>query len=270
MLYTLIAIYLLCLVPLVVALKLDTFKHIPQVVGASIQWTIHTVVLIFLWLIGLVVIPIALLFRKEDESTRRKYTEYHQDLTWVKVSLPKIFWIWDNDIDGVEDPRGEYRSMMGGKRNFWTMYNWLAIRNPVSNLRFSNLFSVNLLQTKVKYIAGKEEGYVHDHNESGIGWQFLTADGRFGFYAVVEIPQWLQKISSGLVGKKLTVRLGHKINLFDNRDYNLSTLDNVRIEYPQWVDEYKMRAWKEFTFRPIAFKELKGTNDPKDPLGLVS
>lgn len=73
-------------------------------------------------LLGLVAVPIALLFCKpEDEH------------------LPRWAWPWDNAADGINgdgDAHGGWRGpehANGRERTFWWRFVWLALRNPVHN-----------------------------------------------------------------------------------------------------------------------------------------
>ena len=70
--------------------------------------------------IGVVFFPLMYVTRKRDDSLR------------------KIFWLWDNEEDGIYGaPFWIKRN--DGKYNFKTAYTWSALRNPVNNMRFTKL-----------------------------------------------------------------------------------------------------------------------------------
>ena len=64
-------------------------------------------------LFGLIIVPIALLFRTPDDH------------------LPKWAWLWDNSSHGA-DGDNFWISRCGN--TFWCRYQWLALRNPTFNL----------------------------------------------------------------------------------------------------------------------------------------
>lgn len=72
-------------------------------------------------LLGLVVVPIALLFTDKDSE-----------------HLPKWAYPWDNDWDGINGRAESYvwvkRYGTEGVKRFWPRFLWLAIRNRASNV----------------------------------------------------------------------------------------------------------------------------------------
>ena len=100
---------------------------------------LHTLVSIFLQLIGLVVVAVALPFRKEDTSgdndgAPRTFTQYPTYGVWQRIRLPRWALWWDNAYDGLlGDKRGEWAKLCNGKHSsLWWMYWWAAVRNPVN------------------------------------------------------------------------------------------------------------------------------------------
>ncbi len=71
-------------------------------------------------LLGFIVVPIAYPFRTDNK-------------------FPKWAWIYDNDEDGIYGAAWFNK----GVYDFKTCYKWSAIRNPVNNMRFVSLFTVN-------------------------------------------------------------------------------------------------------------------------------
>ena len=91
---------------------------------------IKGVLLLVLMIVGLFVVPIALLFKQPLNTT-------NNNGLFLPYRLPRWAWLWDNDRDGVQGDNGfnfehcpSYGLKYGG---FLCNYIWLAIRNPVSN-----------------------------------------------------------------------------------------------------------------------------------------
>ena len=191
---------------------------------AAIQWTIMLLIRVPLILLGLVVIPVALLYRhteiKSEDGQLHEFTH-----------LPNWAWIWDNERDGATgDQAGRWHRMQmwGDSDTFMSMYWWLALRNPVNNMRFTSWLSCNTEEAAVKLLGGQY--YVGDADDrSGFGWQFLKAEGKqFNYYCFRFVGcEWGD-------GRVLDVEFGHKIKVDHNMDY------------PKGGNNQK--AWKGFTF----------------------
>lgn len=143
------------------------------------------------WLVtisGLIVVPVALLFRKPVPGTLQKFTQYVG--WWELVRLPKWALWWDNAYDGMlGDKRGWWNWHTGNCRSFWSMYKWAAIRNS------ANYFSRNIIGCDVSdCVIVKAAGVdVVDENPGSRQWQLLRAldsKGRFyfRFYLVWAYP----------------------------------------------------------------------------------
>jgi len=146
---------------------------------AGLQWTLLLLANIILDLVGLVVVAVGIPFRVNDYS--------ESDLRAIS-NLPKWLWLFGNDYDGL----------LGDKRGWWaantpfglpvdhfvSMYTWAALRNPVNNMRRTNLFSAPVQGSTITF-KGKE--HVRDDKDSA-GWQFVTTENSgkkwFGFYLV--------------------------------------------------------------------------------------
>lgn len=146
-------------------------------------------------LIGLVVVAIAIPFRVDGISLSdgRKIS-----------NLPKCVWLFGNDYDGL----------LGDKRMWWaantpwglpadhfiSMYTWAALRNPVNNMRLTDMFSCPVEGSTITY---KGQAHVRD-KVGGEGWQFVTTENNgkkwFGFYLV---HLWSDK-------RAFVIRLGYK------------------------------------------------------------
>jgi len=125
-------------------------------------------------IIGLFIIPIALLFRDKDPQ------EPH-----VLISLPKWAWWWGNDWDGAmgDDNLRYWNRDAPNFSPFWKMWYWLAIRKPINNLE-RNYFSCDVSKTKPVLVAGQ----YHVRDKTGQeGWQLVRAGWKLGFYHVIRI-----------------------------------------------------------------------------------
>jgi hypothetical protein len=191
-----------------------------------LQWTVLALIRIPLMFLGLFVVPVALLFKTES-SLKDPFTEYNTGRSWWLVSLPRWAWIWGNDREGAKgDRRGYWDAngiVWGGSDQFLNQWWWLAVRNPVNNMRFTRGLSVNMREAKTRVLAGQQ--YVHD-SRGVYGWQFLRADDqRFHYYSYYIVKK---------IGRKaaFAFRIGHKIEMWHNTH--------------DWSTDIQ-KAWKGFT-----------------------
>ena len=164
-----------------------------------IGWLVRAVIVWILTIMGLFIVPIALLFPNGGTSV--------SDGRPIIV-LPDWAWLWSNDFDGASgDKRGwwnEHAPFGLGSKHFLSKFWWLAIRNPVNNLRRTRLFSCPVSKCYIDFVGQREVA-----DKPGLtGWQFVTAEHErteqtwHGFYGVWP---WGQ-------GRALVVRLGFKIH----------------------------------------------------------
>lgn len=163
-----------------------------------LEWLFLALVRVALTAAGLVVVPLALPFRDWASSA--------SDGRPITV-LPRWAWLWSNDFDGTEgDKRGWWHSNAPfglGAHHWFSRFWWLAIRNPVNNLRRTSLGSCPVDEC---YIYWWGDFKVADKPGMG-GWRLSEAKHRVtgkrwrGFYLV---RQWNDS-------RALVVRLGFKI-----------------------------------------------------------
>lgn len=161
-------------------------------------WIVRLLASAVLALIGLFVVPVALLFKTSGTSV--------SDGRPIIV-LPEWAWLWSNDFDGaLGDKRGwwDAHAPFGlGAHHFVSMFWWLAIRNPVNNRRRLNWFSCPVAKCYIDY----DGDYDVEDKPGKAGWQFVTAEHQrteqtwHGFYLVYP---WNET-------RALVVRLGFKI-----------------------------------------------------------
>jgi len=159
-------------------------------------------------LLGLVVVPLALPFRRVIEGTRQKFAEYVG--WWELVRLPAWALWWDNPYDGMlGDKRGWWNKRTGDCRTLWSMFKWAAIRNPANHFS-RHVIGCDVSDCKIAKLHG------HDvvSEEPGLRqWQLLCAlDNRgrryFRFYLCFAYKRWPDH--------GLMIDLGWKIKLSHN------------------------------------------------------
>lgn len=133
---------------------------------------------------GLVVVPVALLFTGKQAN-----------------HLPRIFWPWDNDAEGINgDPY--WKQKYGDKvTSFCCRFVWLALRNPGNNFGYF-----------CGWVQAEDSSYRHwgdpqvSNQPYHPGWLFVLGDNceskAFCFYAV-----W-----PSFPGRCLRIFLGWKIH----------------------------------------------------------
>ena len=165
-----------------------------------------SVLRVVLALVGIFVVPVALLFAHTETSpVTRRYTG------WQYKRLPFWAWIWDNETYGTMGnhhwQEARYNPLFYKKpASFWSQWYWLAIRNPTNNMAEWALSSLDLRETsKVFWVgAASVDNYFP-------GWQFVWAKKGIvyypGIYGMQPIP---------FTGRALELRLGFKLKPEDN------------------------------------------------------
>lgn len=200
---------------------------------AVIQWSGKTFVQTLGIVAGFVIIPIGLLFKKEDKSITEKFKYGHG--YWYPVHLPKILEPWDNLEDGFRgDRQGRYWNRDSNiKSEFLKMINWGAFRNPFNNYKRYKL-GIDIRHHVFTKLAGQD--YVRDDLDN-TGWQFLKGTNKSGesdaymFYLVYRY---------GSSNRGLVIQLGNKIKLSHNTA----------------VEEDEYDYWKGFTMEINPFKDI--------------
>lgn len=112
-------------------------KHITNLIIILILWIIQVPFI----LLGVLVVPLALLFRKKGISIREG---------WKTEFLPPVFWLWDNKMSGAWGDKGwRTEHHPDDYDKFWVMWWWLAIRNPINNLTYFMGVNGNVIGKKV-------------------------------------------------------------------------------------------------------------------------
>jgi len=158
-----------------------------HLIRAAIQWLLLFPVRVVLILLGVLVVPLALPF-VQSAGTWMPFTQAPGN--WRLVTLPDWAWLWSNDRDGaLGDKRGWWHlnALFGlGAYHPFSMFWWLALRNPANNMRFSPLFGCPVTECDYRYWGDEN---VEDRPGQG-GRRFLLAThkrtGRryYGFYGV--------------------------------------------------------------------------------------
>lgn len=223
---------------------------------ALLGWSAAVLLRLPLFLLGLILVPIGLMFPIEDRKSIRPFSEHNTHRNWWHVGLPKWLWLWSNDRDGAKgDKRGwwDLNCPTGNSDDFKSRFVWMAIRNPVNNMRFTPGFAINMFDTEVELIAGKE--YVDDDDDgSGLGWQFLMCRGKiFKYYCFrwlsQPVPTWLSKVFPSLHDHVFQIWIGHKMAPRYNDRF-------PKGEANKFPEDVVHSAWKGFTLR-IGFLDYK-------------
>jgi len=186
-------------------------------------------------LLGLIVVPLALPYRKEHPETLKPFTDPAQlPGVWVLVTLP--FWAkwWSNEFDGAwGDKRGWWNTYCRtnykkGCAAFYSMFQWLAIRNPANY--YSRVVSgCDVSKCIVTCIAGQELA-----DEDTPGWSFLVATEESGKrYHLLQFWIPLTK-THGILG-----RFGWKIKMSHN-----GTAPDAPISERIKASVYRVSPWK--------------------------
>ena len=195
---------------------------IKHIVLAALTWPVWIVIRFAGILSGLVIVPIALLFRNESLVTDPARQVYPSRKI---VHLPKWAWLWDNDAEGMMSWMDEWPEMCWNKNpdSFLSMFQWAAIRNPANNMRFVKGLACFIPNVTEHTFYGNAN--VDDKDwQNGKGWNFIYAKGAFPYFGF----NW--------VGDKFYCQIGHKI------------------EPKHFVDGFVDKApdrklWKGMTFR---------------------
>lgn len=146
-------------------------KYLP-----CLLWIPMALLKLFLMLAGLIVVPLGLWTRHLSLTA----TEEERSKHW-----PDIFWLWWNDEEGVPDWWYEK-----AKEKWWTRmfpaFWWLAIRNPVNNLRFA--FHDPILPNIDTNAPGGVEAHQLIKQGLLVGWRYMWK-GPYSSYRRV----WLSK-----------------------------------------------------------------------------
>lgn len=173
--------------------------------------------------LGLLVVPVALLFRVPHPSTTQAFTDPRQvPGYWMLVTLRNWARWWSNEFDGaLGDKRGWWNTycLKVFKRectSFLCMFWWLAIRNP-ANYWSRVVTGVDVSRCVILHLAGAA---VVDEDHPG--WQVLAAvrdDGKVFPYFTWVAPWGFKPDHCAYV------RIGWKINLDHN---NVLSTDRIQ------------------------------------------
>ena len=178
-------------------------------------WAIIQNVLLFalcipLIILGVVVVPLALLWPDDSQMTATYKTDGNFEW-WLRTLSPWASW-WDNPYDGFlgDDAfRWASRDVPFGWRN--TFYRaqcaWGAFRNPLHRLK-SFLLACDIRRCTFLLLAGKE--FVRDRPDS-TGYQFALATRSDGvrYYRIYWVWQWPTKVVQVLIFFKWILQPRH-------------------------------------------------------------
>ncbi|MBL1321515.1 MAG: hypothetical protein COA63_010720 [Methylophaga sp.] len=193
-----------------------------HILKAIISWLIlFLLVKLPLYVLGIFVVPIALRWRITSPVRDPLKQSYP---TRMIVNLPKWAWIWGNASEGAMSWMKKWPEICWDKnpKSLLSMWQWLAIRNPSNNLKFTRGLAVNLHEVReYTLLAGTSDRVSAKYNLKG--HQFFAVKGKyFRYYNFL------------YVGDIFWVRLGHKI---EPRHFPVDIHQPIR------------KLWKGMTFR---------------------
>jgi len=226
---------------------------------AVLIWTLQAILTILGVLIGLIIVPIALLFPDDSLEDETYILNSDGEEYWLR-QLPKWAKWYDNSVDGTlgdDNFRWASRDIPFGLKNtsFLGQFWWMVIRNPFNYFkRF--ILGCDVRNDIVEKVAGQD--YVRDDLRS-TGWQFLKCGKYYTFYGVWLYPEhkvytlgfekvdsWYKyklKVNTYLnVSKSLVIQLGNKFDLQDN--------------FKAYPSEQEYKYFKGFTFEINPYKDI--------------
>ena len=188
-------------------------------------------------LLGLVMVPLGLLFKRTYPETRTPFTQYPGE--WELVRLPSWLKPWDNLYDGfLGDKRGwwsnECEKAKRTCRDFLSMFLWGAIRNP-ANYWSRNITGLDVSQCIVKKLAGNCD--LPDENPGQRQWVHLRAYHENGWTYDRFFMSWAITNDHALM-----IDIGWKIKLSHNGMSQDETVKN-RIK----GSVFTISPWKKLT-----------------------
>lgn len=143
----------------------EVMESISQITGSiptkdKIHFTIQFTTLFALRavavILGFVIVPIGLLFRRKVPLVNPVYFIYNKGGNYRKVDhtvhLPKIFNLFDNYEEGCASLYAPYWQLRKGKADsFWSMVHWSCIRNPANNMRLLPMFQCDMESCEHEY-----------------------------------------------------------------------------------------------------------------------
>lgn len=128
---------------------------------APLTWVWLTIARTVLCILGLFTVALGLCFARDVKNTKIEMI-YAPGFSWHLRKLPSWnwIWIWDNDRDGsLGDRRGRwFNKRKGTPHTFISQWIWMAIRNPVNNMRFSDRFTCDAVMCD-HYVVESENWY---------------------------------------------------------------------------------------------------------------
>lgn len=189
-----------------------------------LQTTILTVSYFVLYIIGLFITPIGLMYSIKDSSIKD-----NRDID----NFPKLLWLFGNDVDGTlgdkkfQWDRDADETVLFGllpilrklgfkinhidSKSFIARYWWMAIKNPLSNLKLIPYLSCPINKCIIN-VFGNEE------IKNNRGFRFISATHKYlnftwcNFYCIYKYPF--------ISNKALEINLGFDIKPEDVNDIN--------------------------------------------------
>lgn len=111
---------------------------------------------LFFGLLGLIMVPIGLIKAKVTEPPPHDSRWTDQPWQYVELTPKWIHDIWGSDKYGAQG--NWFWNDDQDTTKFWPRFNWLALRNPTSNLerKFPWMYSDNIPGNEIEYVGNKD------------------------------------------------------------------------------------------------------------------
>jgi hypothetical protein len=197
-------------------------------------WALLVLLRVVLIVVGFIVVPIALLYRKHIPGTVLHITRGGKQYIWELVQLPKWAWLWDNESDGsLGDKGASWAQKTKGKHySFYNQLWWLTVRNPCNNFS-RKILSFNVNFQEVKWLGKYRVDDIYRlNNGTNFSWFWRFPMLYSGLYSVIPY------------GKRcIRIRLGYKIrpeHSFTDEVGGFATSANPFKKLRRYTNEYKI------------------------------
>lgn len=131
-----------------------------------VQFTALFTVRLLAILLGFVMVPIGLLFKKKVPIDPITFRIGDRDVVVDHVvHMPKLFFVWDNFEEGCASLFHKYWESTDGKADsYLNMLYWSCIRNPANNMRMLDTFRCDMTRCKHEYKVYENSMYCKSTN----------------------------------------------------------------------------------------------------------
>lgn len=161
-----------------------------------LTWVIYAIIQVPLFIIGLFVIPLALLGDAHRFEKSRVFDDKtHKIVRWTWWWM----WPWGNEEDGVIGSSNYFKEKTAkGWPEFLIGFVWSALRNPTNNLRFTKYISVKIDPERVRYRGSLGPTHPDAYHDKKPMWFYARCGIYSGFYwQFMMLGTWLWRFWIG-------------------------------------------------------------------------